>query len=203
MPPAVAGRPPPLPTLRPRRRRGALTLSVTLALALAGVACGGGNPYGYARTYQPLDAEKTYYGETRRVSFEEVQRDPASYQGMPLGWFGVVEDVELLDPESGRVLVAMSFRTHRDRHLCADQRESSCRVTVSEASSGPFSAVVTLSPAEREGELRVWRGSLLKVYGEPTGDYDARGGPILDADLHRHWPYGTYRTTASAGSMRR
>jgi len=177
-------------------------LSVALLLVVV-AGCGGGPNYGYARTYEPLGAEEPHYRASRRVTHEEVQRDPASYQGVVVGWFGVVTDVEILDETTGEALVAMDFRSHRDRHLCADERESSCRVTVSDATSGPFSARVQLDPAERAGEVRVWQGSLLKVYGSPTGNFDARGGPIIDAEYHRHWPYGTYRTTAAAGSMRR
>lgn len=179
-----------------------LRLALLAPIALA-AACGGAGPYGFARTYEPLGDEEDFMKRTRRVSYQEVQRDPAAFQGVLLGWFGVVDEVRVLDEESGEALVLMQYRTHRARHLCADERDSSCRVTVTDASSGPFAAHLYLSRDEREGEERVWVGSMLKVYGEPTGDFDARGGPILETVHHRHWPHGTYTTTAAAGTMRR
>ncbi len=60
-----------------------------------------------------------------------------------------------------------------------------------------------IRPEDREGENRLWVGSLVKVYGSPTGDFDEEGGPILQSAWYRLWPHGKYVTTGARGSMRR
>ena len=99
--------------------------------------------------------------------------------------------------------VALQLHFHQARHLCGDQFDSSCRVTVSEKGGGPWTAVLTLHPEDREGRDKLGPGSLLKVYGHVTTEYDDRGGPIVNADYYRHWPFGKYVNTARAGNMRR
>jgi len=89
------------------------------------------------------------------------------------------------------------------RNLCADERSSSCRVTVSERSGGEFSALISLRPGDQSGPNRLWTGSLVRVYGTPTGDLDEDGGPVMRVDYYRHWPRSQYVTTASSGRMRR
>jgi len=169
-------------------------------LTLLAAACGGAGQYGYDREYVPLDEEEQYIESASRVTYEEVRRDPAAFRETPLGWFGVVTDV---DTEGGESRVAMTHRTHRARHLCESELDSSCRVTVSDRESGPFTAVLTMRPEDRSGQDRLWIGSLVKVYGSPTGDFDDEGGPVVSADYYRHWPRGKYVTTGAAGSMRR
>lgn len=177
--------------------------AVVLAVALTTVACGGGNSLGYAREYVPLSNEKPYYERAEAVAYEDVRRDPELLRGKLLGWFGVVTDVEKKPDPNSRARVALTLRFHQDRHLCENQFDDSCRVTVSERSGGPFSALITLRPEDTQGKNRVYTGSLIKVYGIPTGDYDDEGGPIIEARFYRHWPRGTYVTTAWQGSMRR
>jgi hypothetical protein len=170
--------------------------------ACALTACGGAGPYGFARTYEPVSAEEPYLEEATYVGYEELRRDPEDYRSTTVGWFGVVTDFEEVEG-SDRTKVHMTFRTHQDRHLCSDEFDSSCRVTVSEHEGGPFTAIVSVRPEHRSGRQRLWQGSLLKVYGSPTGDFDDRGGPILEADWYRHWPRGKYVTTGARAVMRR
>jgi hypothetical protein len=172
-----------------------------IAFTILAAACGGPQ-YGYARTYEPLSDEEVFHQKAETVSYEELRRDPNAYVRRLIGWFGVVTEAKT-DPATGETRAAMELRFHQKRHLCADQFESSCRVTVSERSAGPFTAVVKLRPEDKEGKDRVYRGSLLKVYGSPDGDFDDEGGPIIRAQYYRHWPRGTYVTTASTGVMRR
>ncbi len=171
-----------------------------MLLLVAG--CGGAGPYGFAREYVALGAEEQYAEAASGLSYEEVRRDPADFQSTLLGWFGIVTSVE---PQGdGTALVRMTYRTLSARNLCADERDSSCRVTVSERAGGPFTAIVRLSSAELTGNERVWAGSLLKIYGNPTGELDPEtGGPILRAVFHRHWPHGKYVTTGARAVMRR
>ena len=173
---------------------------LTIVLLVAG--CGGAGPYGYSREYVPLDAEEPHLEAETAISYEEVRRDPEDFRSATVGWFGVVTEVEPRD--DGTALVRMTYRTLSARNLCADERDSSCRVTVSEREGGPFTAIVRLAPEELSGERRVWVGSLLKIYGHPTGELDPQTeGPILEAVYHRHWPRGTYVTTGARATMRR
>ena len=134
------------------------------------------------------------------VSYEEVRRDPAQFRSSTIGWFGVATAVTA--GEGGRTRVALTHRIHQERHLCNDETAGSCRVTVSDRQSGPFTAVLELAPDDREGELRLWVGSLIKVYGSPNGEFDDQGGPVIMVQHYRHWPRGYYVTTSAAGSMR-
>lgn len=170
-----------------------------MALVLL-AGCGAGGKYGFAREYHPLSAEKSYYEDATDVSYEDVRRDPNDYRGTLLGWFGVVTSVEV---NGTHAMAHMSYRTHQDRHLCGDETSGSCRVTVSDRQGGPFSATLELRSEDVSGRDRLWTGSLLKIYGSPTGSFDSDGGPILQTRWYRHWPRGTYVTTGAAGSMRR
>lgn len=170
------------------------------AIAAVLSACGAGGDYGYSREYSPLGDEEDFMEQATPVTYEEVRRDPADYRNVTVGWFGIVTGVS---DEGGTTTVALDHRTHRDRHLCRDETDGSCRVTISDRSGGPFSTLVALRPEDRDGEARLWVGSLVKVYGSPTGDFDADGGPMIQASYYRHWPRGTYVTTGAAGSMRR
>lgn len=118
-------------------------------------------------------------------------------------FFGVVTEV-MAGRGASPSRVALQLRTHQARHLCADEAESSCRVTVNPTDGGPFTAVLTLREEDISGENRVQVNSLLRVYGTvQQGEYDANGGPVIQAGYYRHWPRGEYVTTANASSMRR
>lgn len=163
-------------------------------------ACGGNN-YGYGREYTPSDAEEKYYENAADVSYEEVRRDPKAFEQRLIGWFGVVTGAKRAS--DGTVDVALDLRYHQQRHLCSDQFESSCKVTISERQGGPFSTKLLLKPEEASGSERFNVGSLVKVYGMPTGDFDDRGGPVIKAQFYRHWPHGAYVTTSGSATMRR
>jgi hypothetical protein len=169
------------------------------ALLLAG-GCGAGN-YGYSREYVPTDDEEPYYERAADLSYEEVRRDPSAFAGRTIGWFGVVTKLE--PAAGGGTRVALDLRFHQPRHLCRDQFESSCKVTISERAGGPFSTILALRPEDRSGPERLNVGSLVKVYGSPTHDFDERGGPVLRADFYRQWPHGAYVTTSGRVTMRR
>jgi len=170
-------------------------------LLILAIGCGG-NPYGYDRSYVTYGDEDDYLEQAQTLPYEDVRRDPAAHSETMLGWFGVVTNV-VVDRATGHATVAMNHCVHRERHLCSDERASSCRVTVSDRQSGPFSATMRLRPEDQAGDRKLWAGSLVRVYGTPTGDFDEDGGPILEAQWYRHWPTGTYVTTGAAASMRR
>ena len=173
-----------------------------LVSGLLFVGCGGGQ-YGFDRHYSPYGDEDDYYDRASPLSYEEVRRDPADFTETLLGWFGIVQDAPEIDAETGQATVHLNFRTHRQRHLCRTEHADSCRVTVSERQGGSFSAVVQVRVEDRAGAERINVGSLMRVYGSPTVDFNDEGGPILEAVHYRHWPRGTYVTTGHAGVMRR
>lgn len=199
-----------------------------VGFVLAAMGCGG-NSYGYARSYEPLSDEEAYLADADvHLTYEEVRRAPRGYANARLAWFGVVEEMhavpcvkglsqrELSNCQAGKKLmeIYLSYRTHRQRHLCADASDSSCRVTVSDRDGGRVVARVFLDPRELEGDERVWRGSLLRVYGSPDVPRNLPGPDSLevpDEDIpvivnvawHRHWPVGKYVTSGDASHMRR
>ncbi|HEX7480040.1 MAG TPA: hypothetical protein VF331_19740 [Polyangiales bacterium] len=172
-----------------------------LLLALAVSACAGSDPYGHGREYFAADGEDSYLEKARDVSYEDVRRDPMSFDKQLVGWFGVVTSVE--KKPDGQAKVGLELRFHQPRHLCSDQFESSCRVTISERAGGPFSTVLKLKPQDAAGSDQLNIGSLVKVYGTPNGEFDERGGPMITAQWYRQWPHGAYVTTTGHVTMRR
>ncbi len=170
-------------------------------VALVWAACQSAGLYNFARTYEPLDAEQAHFRATQQqIAYEDVKRDPERYADTELGWFGVVTSyAELPD---GKKRLGLSLRAHQARHLCSERRETSCRVTVSEKSLGELAIDVALTKEQLSGKDRVWIGSLLKVYGKPTGAYDEDGALILAPSYLRHFPRGTFVTTAARDTMR-
>jgi len=177
--------------------------------ALAG--CGAG-PYGFAQEYTPLDEEKQFHADGTEFVYEEVNGDPAAFEGKLIAWFGVVEKVTLND--DGRYEIQLAQRKHQPRHLCDSDADDSCRVTVHFASAGGFTAFVRLTPEDTTPGLdKVQPGSLLRVFGkvrcrlnddeQKVCDYDDRGGVILDAVFYRQWPARYFVTNRAAESMRR
>ena len=177
------------------------SLLAALAVSCLGSGCHGPGKYGFARTYEPLLSEKGPLEQAQDLPYEQVKRAPYNYKTTKITWFGVV--TKLSDLPDGRVQLRLAVRAHQARHLCRNDFADSWRVTVSEASAGEFSARLALQKSEREGEERVAIGSLLKVYGIPTGDYDEHGDPMIEVSYHRHWPRGYYVTTAQRGTMKR
>ncbi|NOY91736.1 MAG: hypothetical protein GXP55_11120 [Deltaproteobacteria bacterium] len=181
------------------RRRTLIPLALS-CLALS--ACGGAGPYGHAHTYAPLGPEEARLEAVTPISFEEVKRDPQGFAGQTLSFFGVVRHVST-DAESHQTTLRVDFRVLQPRNLCSDERSNSCRVTVSERSGGEFSALVSLRPGDERGPNRLWIGSLVRIYGTPTGDLDEEGGPVMQVSYYRYWPRSQYVTTAASGRMRR
>lgn len=161
--------------------------------------CGSAGPYGFSRTYEPLGDERAHLDATVESSYEEVRRTRPE-EALYVSWFGLVTAMEM---EGDVVRATMSLRVHQDRHLCSDGSSSSCRVTISDREIGTFTARFTIHDEDRDGARRLWTGSLVRVYGRATGETDATGGPVLEADYYRHWPVHTFVTTSAASSMRR
>ena len=175
-------------------------LAWVLVLGLPLSACGAG-PYGFARTYKPLASEQHHFEDAQQLTYQDLVRSPDAYKKVEVGWFGVVD--EMHSQPDGRMRLVLSLRAHQARHLCSEESSSSCRVTVSATPLGTFTVDLALKPHEIDGKDRIWQGSLLKIYGIPTGEYDENTGPSLEVKYYRHWPRGYYVTTASRADMRR
>ncbi len=178
---------------------------MSFALLIAGVIAGcGGNRYNFSRSYSAHGDEGPYLERAVELSYEDVRRFPDRHAESLIGWFGTVTHIEQLDAATGEARLTLEYRTHQERHLCSDERDGSCRVTVSQRAIGPFQALVTVRREDlQDGEDRLWTGSLLKVYGHVTDAGTEESGPIIQVDYYRHFPHGTFVTTAAAGSMRR
>lgn len=165
-------------------------------------ACGASGQYGFARYYAPTSDEAHYYQGELAATYDEVRSArPEAYADATIGWFGVVQERE--DLENGETRLILQFRAHQERHLCENQDDSSCRVTVSAINRGGFVTTLTLRPEDRTGPRQVSVGSLLKIYGRPTGDtLGEASGPIFQTEYYRHWPRNFYVTTRSQSGMR-
>jgi hypothetical protein len=174
-------------------------------------ACGPG-AYGFSRYYVPTDQEETYGEQSREYTYGAVTAKPADFQGKLISWFGIVEKVT--PTADGQWLIRMSYHQHRERHLCSDDTNSSCRVTVNFKSSGGFSAIIKLTGEDLvPGLAKVQPGSLMRVFGkvrcaenedeQVDCEYDEKGGVLFDGIWYRQWPARYFLTTRAAGSMRR
>jgi hypothetical protein len=191
-------------------RRAFLPLLSLLCVGAAG--CGAG-PYGFSKTYVPLDAEAAYDSTSTESGYEDVNNDPAAYENEQIAWFGIVEKLTLA--EDGRYRIELSHRKHRPRHLCSSDADDSCRVTVHSESAGGFTALVQLKTEDTAPGLdKVQTGTLLRVFGKvrcrmnednerQECDHDERGGVVLDVSYYRQWPARYFVTTRAADSMRR
>jgi hypothetical protein len=182
--------------------KGTSALPVLVFAGLLAGGCAASGRYGYARTYVALDDEATWAARSQEPVYDDVRRAPEPFRGQVLSFFGVVRSVG--HAEGGVTRLALQVRTHQERHLCEEDSESTCRVTVSARDGGAFTAVVTLRPEDMDGENRLQTNSLVRVFGTVTpGEYDPDGGPVVQVQYYRHWPRGQYVTTASAELMRR
>jgi len=174
-------------------------LAAVATIAISG--CYTGGTYGYDRHYIPRGAERQLMPRVQSTVYAEVRTDPQDFSDRLVSWFGVVET---LGESSGEVQpVVLSFRSHQERHLCADLERETCRVTVSQASSGNFTASIRPREEDLDGRNQIGVGSLLRVYCNVTGEYDADGGPMLDCEHYRHWPRGQWAHTGMRDQLRR
>ncbi len=183
---------------------------VSLVVALL-CGCGAG-PYGFARVYEPSEVEKPYHDRSRGYPFGIVAAKPHEFQGQLIAWFGIVKSVK--QTEDGRYWIRMSHNTHRERHLCDGETNSSCRVTVHFKSTGEFSALLHIDQKDLVPSLdKIQPGTLLRVFGsvrcatddegKPTCEFDENGGLVLEGEFYRQWPARYYVTTRAMSTMRR
>lgn len=173
-----------------------------VALSLALISCSSAGPYGYSRTYAPLDEEETALANARELDPVMSRRSPEDWRNARVSVFGVIKNRR--DAGGGAAYLTLSMRRLADRNLCDDADPSSCRVTVSEREHALLHVVARLSGADDIGERSVAPGSLVRVVGRLADGVDPRdGAPVLSALYYRHWPRAEYVTTADSEHMRR
>ncbi len=169
------------------------------ALCLS-TACSSAGPYGYSRTYTPLDAEEEAAEGAREYDPVMVERDRATWKKSTISVFGVV--TKRAEGPGGAAYVTLSVRTLEQRNLCDTLDEETCRVTVGEREFAVVHALLKLAPGDDIGEKSLNRGSLVRVLGKLTDEVDPEDGtPVLQAKYYRHWPRNYFVTTASRPDM--
>lgn len=174
---------------------------VVPALFLVALGACGGNPYGHARVYTPLDDETRAAEDARPWDPVMVQRRPEEWQKGKVVVVGVVTGRRVTP--GGWADMSVSVRRLEARNLCENARsEESCRVTVTDAEFGVAHLHLQLRGPDDAGEHSVGPGSLLRVVGVLQPEGDADGGPIVRGTYYRHWPRFFFVTRASAEHMR-
>ncbi len=180
------------------------TLSALALVSLSSLAgCASAGRYGYAREYVVLSEERSYSDRADETAvYDEVRRMPDRFSDRLLSWWGIVTDIDT--SSNGAARVTMQLRTHQPRHLCEDETDASCRVTINDRDGGSFTAVVTLSPDDQAGENRVQALSVLRVYGTVMqGEVSREGGPLIRPQYYRHWPRRQHVTGSPAAALLR
>lgn len=176
--------------------RWAIVLSVILS------ACHSAGPYGHARSYVPLSVEEDATADATEYDPVMARRAPDQWKERKISLFGVV--VARSRGRDGTTRVRLSMRRLEPRNLCESTSEDSCRVTVSDREYARLVARLRLRSGDDIGEHSLGPGSLVRVVGQLTDEFDAADGtPVVLAEYYRHWPRGFYVTTASRRFMKR
>ena len=172
-----------------------------LVAALA-AGCHSAGPYGYSRTYTPLDEEEDATKGTKEYDPVMAQRSPDEWKNKKLSVFGVVKTRS--PGPGGASDLTLSIRTLEPRNLCDTADEDSCRVTISDREHAVLHALVKLTDEDDIGNVSVGAGSLIRVIGTLSDSVDSNDGTVvLRATYYRHWPRGFYVTSADRTHMRR
>ena len=82
---------------------------LALALAWFVVGCSGAGPYGYSRTYTPLDEEEKALGNSKEFDPVMAQRVPDEWKKARVNLFGVVKARK--DAAGGGAYLTLGMRT--------------------------------------------------------------------------------------------
>lgn len=171
-----------------------------LSLALV-VGCHSPGPYGYSRTYTPLDEEAARASKAKEYDPVMAQRSADDWRGQSVSLFGVVNGRR--PGPGGTADLTLGLRRLEERNLCETDDEDSCRVTVAEREHGVVLARAKLAAQDDIGKLSIGPGSLVRVIGVISDEVSPEGAPVIRVDYYRHWPRNYYVTTASRAHMRR
>jgi hypothetical protein len=175
---------------------------LALALPFLLLACQSAGPYGFSRSYRPLNAEEAAAQGSREFDPVMAARDKDEWANKTVSLFGIVK-ARTGAPDGGAYLT-LSMRTLSERNLCDDVDEDSCRVTVSEHEHAVVHATVRPTSEDAVGEHSIGTGSLVRVIGKLGSDSDPSDGtPVVRASYYRHWPRNFFVTTADSTHMHR
>jgi hypothetical protein len=165
-------------------------------------ACHSAGPYGYSRSYTPLDAEASASDNSREYDPVMANRLPHEWLGKDLDLFGIV--LQRGEGRDGLADLTLSMRRLAPRNLCEAGEEDTCRVTVSDREMTRVHALVKLANADDVGEQRLQPRSLVRIVGrledQPNKD---DGSPVFLVSYYRHWPPDYYVTEQARSYMRR
>jgi hypothetical protein len=178
-------RPRPIPMIR-----SAFCLAAVAALLSAG--CGGPNRWGYARNYVPTPTEKGAEDGAKPLDAAMAELKPDEWRNKKVHFFMVVD--ERKDASSGVAYLTGKMHVRNEVNGCSNKHDDdSCRVTVKPGAGAVVHVQTTIAPEDREGELRVGKGSLLHVVGVLREKVDEGDGKlVVDASFYRQWPIGYY-----------
>src|SRR5262245_41153564 len=135
-------------------------LIVGAALA---AGCHSAGPYGYSRTYTPLDDERTAADGAKEYDPVMAPRSPDEWKNKPVSVFGIVKSRN--PGPGGNANLTLSVRTLEPRNLCDTNDEDSCRVTVSDREHAVLHTLVKLDVEDDIGGESVGVGSLVRIVG--------------------------------------
>jgi hypothetical protein len=169
---------------------------------LAVLGCSSAGPYGFSRTYSPLDAEKRALDGSERYDPVMSRRLPDEWHTKKLELFGVV--LARAEGRDGLTDLTLSVRRLAARNLCEAGEEDTCRVTVGDQELARVHALVKLGQTDSVGNERLQPRSLVRVLGkleDQTNKDD--GSDVLLSEYYRHWPAAYYVTEQARSYMRR
>jgi hypothetical protein len=180
-------RPRPIPLVR----RSARSL-VALALASVAFGCAGPNRWGYARDYVPTPPEKSAEEGARPLDATMAELKPEEWRGKKVHLFLVID--ERKDASAGAAYLTGKMHVRNEVNGCANKHdEDTCRVTIKPGEGATVHVQTTLVAEDREGELRVGKGTLLHVVGALREKVDPDDGKlVVDVSFYRQWPIGYY-----------
>ncbi len=188
------------PRTSPRRGKSRNRLLAAAAVAIAG--CGGAGPYGFGRTYSPLDPEEKAIAGSEKYDPVMARRLPEEWRTKTVHLFGVVLARD--EGDEGRADLTLGVRRLAARNLCESGAEDSCRVTVGDSDRATVHALVSLSQQDAIGNLRVQPRSLVRVVGRIQDKPNRTDGTdVVLASYYRHWPPGYFVTEQARSYMKR
>ena len=169
---------------------------ILVGLSLA--ACHRAGPFGHAQTYAPYGPEVDASHGVLEYDPVVGTRRPETFRKQSTSVFGIVKRRE--PGVSGTSYLTLSMRRLEPRNLCENAHdEDTCRVTVTDVEFAIVHASVKILEGDDVGADAVGAGSLVRVLGTLTDAVDPNDGfPVFRAVAYRHFPRGTYVTSAAA-----
>lgn len=177
----------------PRPRPIPMVRLAFASMALLFAACAGPNRWGYARDYAPTPAERSAEQGAKPLDAAMAELKPEEWRGKKVELFLIIDERK---DAVGGAAAYLTGKMHVRNAIngCANKHdEDSCRVTVKPGAGAVVHVQTAIAPEDREGELRVGKGTLLHVIGTLRASVDEVDGKlVVDASFYRQWPIGYY-----------